>query len=174
MTRSATSRSCPDGLGTAASSRKRSRTSDTRLSLRGGYSIAAALPRTLERSRDELAEERRRARGPRLELRMELRRDEPGMVGKLDDLDEPSLLERPADDEPRIDELLPECVVHLVAVAVALGDAPLAAVDLARPRVLRELDCLGAEAHRPAEILDVLLLRQQVDHGERRLGIHLG
>ena len=28
------------------------------------------------------------------------------MVGQLDDLDEPSLLERPADDEPRVDELL--------------------------------------------------------------------
>ena len=38
----------------------------------------------------------------------------------------------------------------------------------------RELDRLGAEPHRAAEILDLLLLGQQVDHRERRLGIHLG
>ena len=60
----------------------------------------------LERRADELAEERRRPRRPRLELRVELARDEPRVVGQLDDLDEPSLLERPGDDEPVLDELL--------------------------------------------------------------------
>src|SRR5207248_2891998 len=44
---------------------------------------------------DELTEERRGTRRARLELRVELTRDEPGMVGKLDDLHEPALLERP-------------------------------------------------------------------------------
>ena len=61
---------------------------------------ADAFARALERGADEVAEERRRSRRPRLELRMELARDEPGMIGQLDDLDEPSLLERPRDDEP--------------------------------------------------------------------------
>ena len=48
------------------------------------------------------------------------------------------------------------------------------AVGLARARPFDELDRLRAEAHRPAEVLDLLLLRQQVDHRIRRLGIHLG
>ena len=37
-----------------------------------------------------------------------------------------------------------------------------------------DLDRLRAEAHRPSEILDLLLLGQEVDHGMRRLRIHLG
>ena len=49
----------------------------------------------LERGADELAEERRRPRRARLELRVELARDEPRVIGQLDDLDEPPLLERP-------------------------------------------------------------------------------
>src|SRR5256885_10215690 len=56
----------------------------------------------------------------RLELGMELAGDEPGMIRQLDDLDESALLEGPADDEPRLDQLLAVEVVHLVAVPVAL------------------------------------------------------
>ena len=44
---------------------------------------------------------------------------------------------------------------------------------LPRARSLLELDGLGAESHRASEILHLLLLGEQVDHGERRLGIHL-
>ena len=51
---------------------------------------AAAGPRAAERGADELAEEWRRPGRPRLELRMELAGDEPGMVGELDDLHEPA------------------------------------------------------------------------------------
>ena len=43
-----------------------------------------------------------------------------------------------------------------------------------RARPVLELDRLRAEAHRAAEILDLLLLREQVDDRERRLGVHLG
>ena len=143
---------------------------------RGRYatSTLVAVPSPLKRCGDELAEERRRPRRPRLELGMELRGDEPWVVGQLDDLDEPALLERPADHEARVDELLAVGVVDLVAVPVTLGDHRLVAVHLARARFLGQLDGLRAEAHRAAEILDLLLLRQQVDDRERRLGIHLG
>ena len=55
--------------------------------------------RAHERGADELAEERRRARRARLELRVELARDEPRVIRQLDDLDEPALLERAGDDE---------------------------------------------------------------------------
>ena len=143
--------------------------------------VGRALPGRRRRSRarssaacDELAEERRGPRRPRLELRVELRRDEPRVVGQLDDLDEAALLERAADDEAGVDQRLPVGVVHLVAVAVALGDDRLVAVHLAGARVVGELDGLRAEAHRAAEVLDLLLLGQQVDHRVRRLGIHLG
>ncbi len=61
--------------------------------------LAGSRAGAVERSADEAAEQRRRPRRPRLELRVELARDEPGMVGQLDDLDEPALLERPADHE---------------------------------------------------------------------------
>src|SRR4051812_48604931 len=105
---------------------------------------------------------------------MELRRDEPRVVGELDDLDEPSLLERAADDEAARRELLTVRVVHLVPVPMPFGDERLAAVDLAGTAALRKLDRLRTEAHRAAEILDLLLLGQQVDHGVRRLGVHLG
>ena len=66
----------------------------------------------------------------------------------------------------------PEMVVHLVAVPVALVDDGLA-VRLPCARPLDELDRLSTEPHRPAEILDLLLLRQEVDDRVRRLGIHL-
>src|SRR4029078_9948482 len=46
-------------------------------------------------------------------------------------------------------------------------------VDLARACSFAELDGLRAEAHRPPEVLDLLLLRERVDHRERRLGVHL-
>src|SRR5439155_27216542 len=70
-------------------------------------------------------------------------------------------------------EALTEVVVHLVPVPMALVHDRLA-VALADPRPLGELDRLRAEAHRPAEILDLLLLREQVDYGVRSLGVHLG
>src|SRR5581483_387366 len=110
---------------------------------------------------------------PRLELRMELRRDEPRVVRQLDDLDEAAFLVGAADDEAAGEERLPVGIVDLVAVPVALEDDRLVRVQLTRPRSLDELDRLRAEPHRPAQVLDLLLLRQQVDDGVRRLRVHL-
>src|SRR2546421_1859986 len=104
---------------------------------------------------------------------MELAGDEPGMSWQLDDFDETPLLEGSRDDEPCLDEASPEVVVDLVAVPVALVDHRLA-VGLQGPRSRAELDRLRAEPHRAAEVLDLLLLRQQVDHRIRSLRIHLG
>ena len=94
------------------------------------------------------------------------------MIRELDDLDEPPVLEGAADDEAGVDELLPVRVVDLIAMPVTLVNHCVA-VQLARPRPLGDLDGLRAQPHRPAEILDSLLLRQEVDHRERRLRIHL-
>src|SRR3954451_15562993 len=120
-----------------------------RRGLRRGHRGARARPRPIERRADEALEERCGPRRPRLELGVELARDEPGVVGQLDDLDEPALLERPADDETRVDELIAEEVVHLVAVPMALEDHRFA-VELAGARPVADLDRLRAETHRPA------------------------
>src|SRR5919109_933882 len=123
----------------------------------GRFGGPGARPRPLERRPDKLAEERRGPSRPRLELRVELARHEPGVVGQLDDLDEAPFLVRPGDDEPGLFQRGPEVVVHLVPMAVSLVHNRLA-VRLARARAVRELDGLRAEPHRPAEILDLLLL----------------
>src|SRR5439155_1998780 len=175
-TASATARSSPGGLGSAASSVNRSRTSDAmpRSYGRLGRHCADrhAGPGPGERGADEFAEERRGTRRSRLELRMELARDDPRVVRKLHDLDEPSLLERPGDDEPGVHEHRPVVVVHLVAMAVPLVDDRVA-VRFARARAVRNLDRLRTQPHRAAAILDLLLLGQQIDDPVRRLGIHL-
>src|SRR5262249_34553011 len=59
---------------------------------RGG--AAGASPRPLERGADEVAEERRRPRRAALELRVELARHEPRVVGQLDDFDQATFLVR--------------------------------------------------------------------------------
>src|SRR5262245_34534170 len=133
---------------------RRAPAGDGRANVRLRRGRADALPGAapLERRRDELAEERRGPRRARLELGMELARDEPGMVGQLDDLDEAALLERPRHHEPVLDELLAVLVVDLVAVAMALVD-DVVVVDVPRAGALGELDRLGAEQHRPAQLL---------------------
>src|SRR5438034_3471452 len=179
VTASATRRSSPGGLGIAASSVNRSSTSDTRAILRattrrpsGRCADRRAVVGARERGADELPEERRRPRRARLELRVELAGHEPGMVGELDDLDEPTLLERSGHSEPRVDQRRAVVVVDLVAVAVSLVDDGLA-VCVVGACPLHELDRLRTQSHRAAEILDLLLLRQQVDHRVRGLRVHL-
>src|SRR6185312_4766012 len=67
----------------------------------------------------EVAEQRVRLLGAALELRVELRRQEPRMVLELDDLDEVLRRVHAGDDQARVLEELAELVVDLVAVAVA-------------------------------------------------------
>ena len=134
---------------------------------------AGAGGRALDGGADEVTEERRGPRRARLELGVVLARDEPGVVGELDHLDEAALLERPRHDEARLDELRPEGVVHLVAVAMALVDDGFA-VGRVGARPLLHVDGVGAEAHGAAEIFDLLLLGQEVDHRVGRLRVHLG
>ena len=116
---------------------------------------------------DELAEQRLRARRARVELGVELRGDEERVVRQLDDLDEALVRRGAAHHEPLVLDPATEHVVDLVAMAVALVDDGLAVEDLARPRALVELHRIGAKAHRPAEVGDLLLLGQQVDDRDR-------
>ena len=81
--------------------------------------------------------------------------------------------EVPLNTSPAVLEPLAQVVVHLVAVAVALVDDGLA-VDLAGARVVVQLHGVRAEPHRAAHVAHLLLLRQEVDHRERRLRVELG
>src|SRR4051794_10878420 len=103
---------------------------------------------------------------------MELARHEPRVVRKLHDLDQASTLKGPGDGESGLDQRRAVVVVHLVAVTVSFVHDRLA-VRLLGTSAFDELDGLRTEAHRPAEVLDLLLLGQEVDHGMRRLRIHL-
>ena len=133
-----------------------------------------ALAGAPQRGRDELAEQRRRALGPRLELRVELRGDEERVRrGSSMTSTRRSSGEVPDDDQAGGLEPLAQADRHLVAVAVALVDDGLA-VDLARPRAGVELDRVGAQAHRAAEVGDLLLLGQQVDDRPLGLEVELG
>src|SRR5882762_9553301 len=177
ITTSATARSSPGGLGSAASSVKRSTTSEAiarfYVGLGRGRADGGTLARAGKCGTDEVAEEGRGPRRTRLELRMELARDEPRMVGQLDDLDQAAFLERSGDHQASLRERRPIVVVDLVTVPVALVHDRLA-VRVMRTSSVDHLDRLRAEPHRAAEILDLLLLGQQIDHRMRGLGIHLG
>src|SRR5712664_3110376 len=69
---------------------------------------------------DEVAEQRVGAVRSRAELRVELARDEPRMVGQLDDLHQSTIGRHPAEHHPRLAERFAVLVVELEAVAVAL------------------------------------------------------
>src|SRR5262245_3523538 len=77
-----------------------------------------------------------------LELGMELTRDEIGMVGDLDDLDQAAVRCGAADQQARALEAFAILVVHFPAVAVTLADFVFTVelrrqsprLDLARPR----------------------------------------
>src|SRR5581483_7483588 len=84
----------------------------------------------LERGPDELVEQRVRAVGPALELRMRLRGDPARVTRKLDELDQAIVGRRARTDQPGVLEPVAVTGVDLVTVAMALVD-DLVAVGLA-------------------------------------------
>src|SRR3954447_2078056 len=178
--------SSPTRAATAASSpeteRMRHSSANWSFSRRRSTSLAGRTRRrglahgraVLQRGADELPEQRSRALGPGLELGVVLRGDEERVVLELDDLDQPLVGRRARSDQACRLEPCAEADVDFVTVAVTLVDDALVVVERSRPRARVELDGIGAEAHRPAEVGDLLLLGQQVDDGVRRLGVELG
>src|SRR3984893_4162616 len=79
------------------------------------------------------------------ELRVELRRQEPRMVGQLDHLHQ-SIAREPREAQALLPVAIEVVVVEFVAVPMALHDG-VAAEDLARPRAGPEQHLLGSEAH---------------------------
>src|SRR5437764_462502 len=97
------------------------------------------------RRADEPGEQRMPVARRRGELRVELRGDEPRVIGQLDQFDEPIAREA-AEAQARLPVALKVGVVELVAVAMPLHDE-LLAEDLARPGAGAQQHLLRAEAH---------------------------
>ena len=110
--------------------------------------------------------------GPALELGMGLGADPEGVAGQLDELDQPVVGRGPRAHQADLLEPAAEAGVHLVAVAVALGHH-LGAVGQGHLRAGLEPGRVGAEAHGPALVDDVVLLVHQVDHRVAGGGVEL-
>src|SRR5207302_8265022 len=67
----------------------------------GGTKFHLVDPALEEGGPHEIAEQRVRPAWARSKLRMELARDEPRVVGQLDDLDEATVRRKPAEDHAR-------------------------------------------------------------------------
>ena len=136
---------------------------------RTGDSATSTPSRWRDRSRrrctHEVAKQRRGPRRPRLELRVELARHEPRVVGQLDDLHQPARLERARDDQAVGDEPVAELVVHLVAVPVALVDHGVAGrFEQASVPSATSTACAPGSRIVPPRSSILLLLQEQVDH----------
>ena len=117
-----------------------------------------------DRRGDEPGEQRMRARGPRLQLGMELAADEPRMIRQLDDLDELAVGREAAQLHAVLDEQLAVLVRDFITMAMALAHLRLA-VDLGGARAARQPARIRAEAHRAAHVRHVLLRFHQRDDG---------
>src|SRR6202521_4698486 len=116
------------------------------------------------------------------ELRVELRRKKPRMVGQLDHLYQPVARE-PREAHARLPVAVEVVVVEFVAVPMALHDG-VAPEDLARPRAGPEQYLLGSQAHGAAlgaglvaglrAVHLVLPFRDERDHRVRAGTVELG
>ncbi len=121
---------------------------------------------------DQLAEQRRRAGGPALQLRVRLGADPERVAAQLDELDQPIVGRGARAPELGLVEARPVARVELVAVTVALRHDR-GAVGLGDLGALGELGDVGAETHRAAHVGDAALGVHQVDHRVRRGGVEL-
>src|SRR6266436_6180930 len=94
---------------------------------------------------DETAEQRVPVARGGGELRVELRRQEPRVVGQLDHLHQ-AVAREPREAHARLPIAVEVVVVEFIAVPMALHDG-IAAIELARARAGPEQHLLGPEAH---------------------------
>src|ERR1700716_412054 len=121
-------------------------------------------PRLVDCGFDEGCEQRVRLERLRLQLGMELHADEPGVVGKLDDLRQQPVGRHAREPQTRLFEAVAIGDVDLIAMAVPLAD-PAGGVDLSDAAFRVEHRFIGAEPHRAAEIaIHVALLYHVAAH----------
>ncbi|MPL84476.1 hypothetical protein SDC9_30441 [bioreactor metagenome] len=102
-------------------------------------------------------EQRMRREGFRLQLRMELHADEPGVILHLDDLGQPAIGRHAREHQPAGLQLVAILDVDLVAVAVAFLDLR-GAIDLGDLRAFLQDRGIGAKPHRAALVVIELAL----------------
>ena len=164
MQRSVTARSCREGLAIAASSRNRPRAPSA--------STAALMPCARAPRCTPIAAPTKSRKsgcgrvGRDLNSGWNCEATNHGWSSSSIDLDQVLGGEHARDAQPGGLEPRAQVVVDLVAVAVALVDERLA-VGVVRVRAAAQLDGLGAQAHRPAHVLDVLLLRAAARRRDR-------
>src|SRR6185312_8225371 len=117
----------------------------------------------LRRGRDEPGEQRMRASRTRLELRMELAAQIPGMRLQLDDLDQRAIRRQAGKREAMLDEAIAERVRYLVAMPVPLAYL-LRAVHGCGTRSIAEPARILAQPHRPTHVGYVLLRLHERDY----------
>src|SRR4051812_35896692 len=103
------------------------------------------------------------SRGPRLQLRVELAPDEPGMIHELDDFYQLPIRRQAAELHPVLDEHVAIRIRDLISMTMALTDLGLS-VNLCGARATRESAGVRAEAHRAAHVGHVLLRFHQRDN----------
>src|SRR2546426_7458214 len=130
---------------------------------------ARALLPELGRGPDKSLEERMRFERSRLEFRVELAAQEPGMVADLHDLDIGPIRRLARQVESTAHQGLLILPVKLVAVAMALGNLR-PAVGLVSEGAGLELRLPRPQAHRPAQLVDPPQFPQLVDHARRSGG----
>ena len=121
----------------------------------------------VDRRFDEAEEQRVRVLRFRLEFRMELHGDEPGMVAKLDDLGELLVRIDAGDHEAGRLEVTLIVRVEFVAMAMPLADKRFAVAGC-RARAFFEGTRLGSQPHRAPFVRHAPLLFEHADHGMRR------
>src|SRR5215218_5722516 len=102
---------------------------------------------------DERDEQRMRPRGPALQLRVRLRADDERMNvgGVLDELDEVAVRRRSTEPQPALGDPVAVGIVHLVAVAVTLGNFS-GAVCLRNNGIGLQHRRIGTQAHGAAQV----------------------
>ena len=121
---------------------------------------------------DEAAEEGMGGVWFGLELRMILAGEEPGVIAKLDKLDERTVGRSAGDDESPGFHLLPIAHVEFVPVAMALGDLG-GTVKLVSAGAFRDMRWPGAQSHGGPFFGHIFLRLQKVDDRMRRDRIEL-
>src|ERR1700746_1859297 len=119
-------------------------------------------------SSDKCGKQRMRRKRLRFELGMKLAAEEPGMVGRLDDLDVGAIGCAPGDAKSRVHEPLLVIAIEFVAVPVPLAYFK-RAVSAMRERT--RLDPAGprSQTHRAAHLVNAQQLAQLINHAMLRL-----
>src|SRR5215467_13511323 len=118
-------------------------------------------PALFHRRGDEARKQGMRLEGPRLQFRVELHADKPGVVGQLDDLRQQAVRRHAAKAHAHVFQAPAVARIDLVAVAMTLGNLRVA-IDPCDAAALGEHRRVGSEPHGAAEVAALAALFELV------------